>query len=107
MTLIALLLLYPTPLLHPWGRDGTSPGDHPFTRVVAPVIRDRGAAPLAGDLAEGGGRADGEWSDDEGVQPVVDRSALPDRGWPDHTLSRPLMSPQVFQLSSRPRHLRC
>jgi hypothetical protein len=107
MTLIALLLLYPTSSLHARGLDDAIPGHYARTRAVAPVIRDRGAASICVNPAGGGEHAEGEWGDDEGVQPLVDCSVLSRQCRHDDRLSRPLISPRIVQHSARSRHLRC
>ena len=78
MTLIALVLLIPTPLFHPGAPDGIIRGEHVGSIVgVAAVANDQGSVSVCGDPVEGGERADGDWDDDEGTRSLLDWPVLP------------------------------
>jgi hypothetical protein len=107
MTLIALLLLFPTPLPHPWGPDDTIPGDHVLTRAVAPVVRDQGLVIFSGDRARGAECADGERGDGDGAKPFLDWPGLSHPCCQDDLPSHPRSLPGTSSPSVRSRHLRC
>lgn len=107
MTLVAILLLYSTPMVHAWGLDHSIPRDQLFTRAVAPVIGYPGSVFLSGDSDEGAGCEDEEWGDDEGADALLGRPALPRTFRQDNPPSRPLSSPGALSRSLRSRHLRC
>jgi hypothetical protein len=106
MTLIALLLLYPTPLVHPWGLDHTIPGDH-ITRAVAPVIRDQRSVFSPANPSGGAECEDEEWGDGEGAEALLGWPALPRPFRQDDLPSHLPSSPVVISPSLRSLHLRC
>ena len=107
MTLIALLLLFPTPLLHPCGPDDTGRGDHVGTRPVATVIRDQGSVSSADDPSAGSECADGEWDEDEGAKSLLDWPVLPRPCRQNVLTSHLRWSPVTVPPSVRSRLLRC
>jgi hypothetical protein len=107
MTLVALLLLCPTPSLHPWGPGDTIPGDHVLTRAAAPVIGDLRSVFIAGDPAGAAGCAEGEWCDDEGADTLLGQSPLPRPCRHDDRPSRPRSLASRSSPSVCSRHLRC
>ncbi len=72
MTLVAVLILFPTPSLHARGPDDALPGGRDASRAVAAFIHhpESGASPS--DPSGIGEYADGEWGDDDGVGPLLD-----------------------------------
>jgi hypothetical protein len=107
MTLIAVLLLYPTPMVYTGGLDHSIPRDQPFTRAAAPVIRYPWSVFLSGDSDGGAGCEDEEWGDGEGADALLGWPALSRRFHQDYLPSRPLSSPWALSCSLRSRHLRC
>jgi hypothetical protein len=105
MTLIALLLLYPTPLLHPSGSDATSPGAQIRT-LAAPVFSDQRAVSPSEDPAGGAMYAEDE-SDDQRAEFVLACHALPRPCRRDDLPSRLPSAPLSFPFSVRSPHLRC
>jgi hypothetical protein len=101
MTLIAVLILFPTPSLHAWGPDAAIAGGRDRWRTVAPLVRDASSGASQSDCA------DGEWNDDEGDNPLLDAPALPRPYRPGSPLSRRCLSPMISPPSLRSRHLRC
>ena len=107
MTLIALLLLYPTPMVHAWGLDRANPRDQHLSCADAPVIRDLRSDFFSGDPAGGGGCGDEEWGEGDGAEALLDWPALlhPSRpddlpsSWPSLLVD---ISPSHYS-----RHLRC
>jgi hypothetical protein len=107
MTLIALLFLYPTPMVHTWGLDHANPRGQLHSRDVAPVIRDRTSVFFSGDPARGAGCGEEEWDEGDGAEALL--------GWPallhlsredDLPSSWPTLAVDISP-SLRSRHLRC
>src|SRR5262245_33239021 len=107
MTLIALLLLYPTPWLDPWGPDSTTPGDHILTRTAASVIRDLRSVFFSGDPAGEAECADEDRGDGEGAPPLLGWPALARPCRQDDRPSHPRSLSGTCSHSVRSRHLRC
>jgi hypothetical protein len=101
MSLIAVLILFPTPWLQAWGPDEAIPGGRDQWRTVAPLVRDANLSASQSDCA------DGEWGDDEGDNPFLDAPALPRPYGPGSSLSRRCGSPMISPPSLRSRPLRC
>ena len=101
MTLIAVLILFPTPSLHAWGPDEAIPLGRDRWRTVAPLVRVASSGASQSDCA------DGEWGDDDGDNPFLDAPALPRPFRPGSPTSRRFRSPTVSSPSLRSRHLRC
>jgi hypothetical protein len=107
MTLIALLFLYPTPMVHAWELDHAIPLDQSFTRADAPVIRDPRSVFLSGDPAGGTECGDEEWGDGEGAEALLGWPALPHPFRQDDLPSSSPSSPVAISPSLRSRNLRC
>jgi hypothetical protein len=101
MTLIAVLILLPMPSLHAGGPNEALPGGRDRWRTVAPLVRD------ATSCASQSDRADGEWGDDDGANPLLDAPALPRSYPPGSPPSRRCRSSMISPPSLRSRHLRC
>jgi hypothetical protein len=107
MTLIALLLLYPTPLLSPSGPDATSPGAQIRTLAAAPVFRDQRAVSSSDDPAGGTACAEEESDDDQRAEFVLACPALRRPGRQHDRPSRQPSSLLSFPSSVRSTRLRC
>ena len=101
MTLIAVLILFPTPSLHAWRPDEAIHGGRDRWRTVAPLVRDASSGAFQSDFA------DGEWGDDEGDNPLLDAPALPRPYRPGSPPSRRCRSPRISPPSLQSLHLRC
>jgi hypothetical protein len=101
MSLIALLILFPTPSLHAWGPDEAIPGVRDPWRTVAPLVRDASLGASQSDCA------DGEWGDDEGDNPLLDAPAVPGPYRPGSPPFRRCRSLMISPRSLRSCHLRC
>jgi|SRR6516164_8575933 hypothetical protein len=101
MTLIAVLILFPTPSLHAWGPVEAIPGGRDPWRTLAPLVRDARSGASLSDCA------DGEWGDDEGPNPLLDAPALRCPYRPGSPPSRRCRPPIISPPSLRSRHLRC
>ncbi len=107
MTLIAVLILFPTPLLHPGGPNDAAPGCHVGPCVVAPLIGDPRSVSFPSERAGIGECSDDGWGDDEGAGSLLDGPVLPRPRWEDRLPSRRCGSPVSSSYSIRSRHLRC
>jgi hypothetical protein len=103
MTLIAVLILFPTPSLHAWGPDAAILAGRDQLRTVAPLVRDASS----GSGVSQSDCADGEWGDDEGDNPLLDAPAFPRPYRPGSPPFRRCQSPMVSPPSLRSLHLRC
>ena len=77
MTLIGILILLPTPSLHPGGPDAAIPGgdvDRAPSRPLFAVVR---SVSFPSDPTGIGECADGAWDDDEGAGSLLDVPVLP------------------------------
>jgi hypothetical protein len=101
MTLIAVLILFPTPSLHAWGPGEAIPEGRDRWRIVAHLVRDARSGASQSDCA------DGECGDDQGASPFLDSPALPSLYPPDSPPSRRCRSPMISPPAIRSRHLRC
>jgi hypothetical protein len=106
MTLIAVLLLYPTPMVHARGLERPIPRDQ-LTRAFGPIIRDRRSVLFSGDPAGGGGCEDEEWGDGDGAEALLGWPALPRRFRQDVLPCHSPTSQGPSSLSLRSRQLRC
>jgi hypothetical protein len=100
MTLIAVLILFPTPSLHAWGPNEAIPGGRDRWRTLAPLVRDASSGASQSDCA------DGELGDD-GANPLLDAPALRRPYRPDSPPSQRCRSPMISPPSLRSGHLRC
>jgi hypothetical protein len=107
MTLIAVLILFPTPSLHAWGPDDAIPGGRDGSRAVAVHMGAPRLSASPGDPSGIGECAEGEWGDDDGVTPLVDLPSVPRRCRRGSPASRRCRSPMIDSPSLRSRHLRC
>jgi hypothetical protein len=107
MTLIAIVILLPTPSLHPGGPDAAIPGGHVDLRAVAPFIGGRRPVPFSSDPSGVGECADDGWGDDQGAGSVLDVPVLPRPCRKDSRPSRRCPSPVISSHSVRSRPLRC
>ena len=107
MTLIAVLILFPTPALHAWGPDDATPGGCDGSRRSRSGWAVPYRAPSPGDPFGIGECALGESDDDDGATPFVQLSSLPRRCWRGSPASRRCWSPMIDSPSLRARHLRC
>lgn len=101
MSLIAVLILLPTPALHAWGLNEAFPGGLDRRPTVARLVRDAGSGAFQSDNAVG------EWGDDDGANPFLDAPALPRPHPPGAPSSRRCRSSLIQPLSLRSHHLRC
>jgi hypothetical protein len=101
VTLIAVLLLFPTPSVHAWGLDEAFPGGRDRWRTVAPLVLDASLGACQSNCA------DGEWGDDDGANPLLDAPALPRPYPPGTPPPRRCRSPLISPPSLQSRHLRC
>jgi hypothetical protein len=101
MTLIAVLILFPTPSLYAWGPDEAIPGGRDRWRTVAPLVRDASSGASQSDCG------DGAWGDDDEDNPFLDAPALPRPYRPGSPTSLRCRSRTVSPPSLQSRHLRC
>jgi hypothetical protein len=107
MTLIAVLIFFPTPSLHAWGPDDAIPGGRDGSRAVAVHMGVLLSSASAGDPFGIGECADGEWDDDTGVTPLVHLPSVPRRCRRCSPASRRCWSRMIDSPSLRSRRLRC
>jgi hypothetical protein len=107
MTLIAIVILLPTPSLHPGGPDAAIPGGHVDLRTIAPLIGGRRSVSFPSDPTGIGECADGGWGDDQGAGSLLDGSVLPRLCRKASRPSRRCPSPVISLHSVRSRPLRC
>jgi hypothetical protein len=107
MTLIAILILLPTPSLHLEGPDAAIPGGHVDLRTVAPLIGGRRSVSFPSDPTGIGECADDGWGDDQGAGSFLDGPVLLRLCRKDSGPSRRCPSPVISSHSVRSRPLRC
>jgi len=107
MTLLALLILYPTPLVTTSGLVATSPGAYTRAGAAGPVLHDQRSVSSSADPAGGDVFPASEADDDQRDRSVLGDPALPRLCRRDDAPSRPRSWPLRFPSSVRPRHLRC
>ena len=107
MTLIALVILLPTPLLHPGGPDAAIPGGHVDLRTIAPLIGGRRSVSFPSDPTGVGGCADDGWGDDPGAGSLLDGPLFARLCGKNSRPSRRCPSPVNSSHSDRSRPLRC
>ncbi len=76
MTLIAVLILFPTPSLHAWGLDAALPGGRIDLRSVAPLIGGRRSVSFPSDPSGIDECANGGWDDNDGAGSALDGRVL-------------------------------
>jgi hypothetical protein len=107
MTLVALVILLPTPSLQPGGPDAGIPKGHVDVRTVARLIGGRRSVSFPSDPTGIGECDDGGWDDDEGAGSLLDGPVLPRLCRKDSRPSRRCRSLVISLHSVRSRPLRC
>jgi hypothetical protein len=107
MTLVAVLILFPTPSLYARGPDEAIPGGHGGSRAGATFLRDPRAGTSASNPSPIGECDDEEWDDDDGATPLLNAPTFPRPCGRGSRPSRRCGFPMIHSPSPRPRHLRC
>jgi hypothetical protein len=107
MTLVALLLLYPTSLLHPSELDCPLSGHRAAIPALAQLIEHQGPDRLSGDSAREAECTGGESTDDEGAIPLLGCRSLPRLRGQDDRPSHLRSMLGIFLSSFRSPLLRC